>query len=489
MKILKYFLILSVIFSASCSDYLDINKDPNSSDAINPEYLFNYGVIAFSANRNGGDGSIPLGFGSQIWATGWSEGWGTGSEDTYEFSVYTLNNTWSAVYVNTGKNLNQAIQIAENSVPKQSNAKAQCMIMQAYNFYQGTTLFGDMPFTEALKLDISEPKFDTQKDVLEGIIKMLDDAIDEVDLNSSLKIDDYFYGGDMERWIKAAKSLKFRTLMLMVDADNTKEAAIKTMLIDGGMISSTEDEMIFPFIDKTGNKHPMRAIREKYYGPSGIEDMFPGKSLVDIMNLHSDPRRPVYFRFGYTNEEETTLETNYIGCEATVDRIKNEPGATSFFNGDVIWAGDKGDEIFTYSEQLLLEAEAQIRFNNDLSKGRELFEDALEASCTRWGITTDLTEFKKTYPEFTSTSVALKAIYEEFWVDQMVRPGEAWTNWRRSGTIGNEIPALSAPENAKEGGAGIENMFRRYTTPPDVSSANPNAPEDVQFYDRLWFDK
>lgn len=489
MNFLKYILITVLIISfVSCEEYLDINKDPNSTDQIDPEYLFNYATVAFAANRNGGDGSIPVGFGSQIWATGWSEGWGTGSEDTYDFGFYTLNNNWSGVYVNTGKNLVQAINIAEATVPKQSNAKAQCMIMLAYNYYHGTILFGDMPFSEAINLDISQPVYDPQQNVLEGILTMLEDALGEIDKTSSLKINDYFYQGDMDQWSQAAKSLKFKILMLMVDADNSKEAAIKTMLTAGGMISSADDAMLFPWIDKTGNKHPMRAIREKYYGPAGIEDMFPGKSLVDIMNASNDPRRPIFFRFGYTNDANDEFETNYIGCAAAVDRVKNQVGATSFFNGPVIWAGDKEDEIFTHSTQLLLEAEAEIRFNNDLTKGRLLFEQALDASCARWNVTEDLTTFKAGFPAFSTTEIALKVIYEEFWVDNIVTPLDAWTNWRRSGTIGNEIPALTAPDEALEGGPGLENMFRTFKTPADASAANENAPV-VEFFDRMWFDK
>lgn len=473
----------------SCEKYLDINEDPNSSSAIGPEYLFNYSGVALSANRNGGDNSIPLGFASQIWSTGWALGWGTGTEDTYEFGSTTLDNNWSTIYVNVGKNLNWAITIAEESVPAQVNAKAQCQILQALNLYQATVMFGDIPFSEAFSTEIAEPKFEPQKDVLDGIIALLDEAIGSIDLKNPVRIDDYYYNGDLSKWTKLAKSLKFKILMLMVDADPSKADQIKKMLTDGGMVSQSDEALIFEFIDKTGNKHPMRAIREKYYGPAGIEDMFPGKALVDIMNAHNDPRRPVFFKFGYTNKEKTTKETRYIGCESTVDRVKQLPGATSFFNGEVIWAGDKGDELFTLSEQLLLEAEAQVRFNNNLTKARELFESALEASCRRWNVSENLDDFKASFEAFSTNEIALTAIYSEFWVDQMTRPLDVWTTWRRSGTVGNEIPALTAPVNALGGDAAPENMFRSLETPPSVTSANRNAPDEVKFHTRMWFDK
>ena len=491
MKKTIYILTMILVCSlASCDDYLDINTSPNDSSTIEPEFLFNGAGAALSSNRNGGDGSISLGFGSQIWATGWSEGWGTGTEDTYDFSIYTLNNSWSAIYVNTAKNLVQAIQIAKTKTPAQPNVIGQCITLNMLNFYFGTTLFGDIPFSEANKTEISQPKFDKQEDVLNGIITQLNEAITMFDTSSGIVINDYYYNGDINKWKKLAKSIKFRTLMLMVDKDPSKATEIKQMLIEGGMIDSDSGNFGFPYIDKTGNNHPMAAIRNKYYGPNGIEDMFPGKSLVDIMNTSNDPRRGVFFRFGYTNDAEDEFETNYIGVAATEDAVTKKPGASSFFNGDVIWAGDKTDDMFTYDEQLLLEAEAQAPFNNDLIKSRTLLNDALSASCKKWGITgTAVTTLQATFPiSFTTKAQALKIIYEQFWVSQFDRPLEAWTTWRRSGNIGNETPSLTKPANAITGGAGGEDMFRRLITPPDVTAANAANAPNVKHYDRMWFD-
>ncbi|WP_139958426.1 SusD/RagB family nutrient-binding outer membrane lipoprotein [Flavicella sediminum] len=489
MKNIIYILTILLGTSVvSCDDYLDINTSPNDSSNIEPEYLFNGAGAALSANRNGGDGSIPFGFATQIWATGWSEGWGAGAEDTYDMSIYTLNNNWSGVYVNTAKNLVQAIKIAETKTPAQPNVIAQCMTLNMLNFYFGTTMFGDMPFSEANKTEISQPKFDSQEDVLNGIITQLDEAIAMFDNSSGIVINDYYYNGDVDKWISLAKSIKFRALMLMVDKDPSKSTEIQQMLTAGGMISSSAGTFGFPYIDKTGNNHPMAAIRNAYYGPSGIEDMFPGKSLVDIMNTYNDPRRSVFFRFGYTNSDEDEYETNYIGVVATENAVTKEAGASSFFNGDVIWAGDKTDDLFTYAEQLLLEAEAQARFNNNLIAARSLLNDALAASCEKWGIA-DASALQAEFPiAFATKAEALQIIYEQFWVAQFDRPLEAWTTWRRSGTIGNEIPALSKPANAITGGAGGEDMFRRLVIPPDVTAANGDNAPDVEHYDRMWFD-
>ena len=43
--------------------------------------------------------------------------------------------------------------------------------------YETTMIYGDVPFSEAWKKEIKYPKFDDQKDVLNGVIDMLDQAL------------------------------------------------------------------------------------------------------------------------------------------------------------------------------------------------------------------------------------------------------------------------------------------------------------------------
>ena len=74
---------------------------------------------------------------------------------------------------------------------------------------------------------IKYPKFDSQESVLNGVLSLLDEALQLIDLNDANAIDEYdiYYKGDMNKWMTLAKSLKFRTLMVMVDKDPSKAAA------------------------------------------------------------------------------------------------------------------------------------------------------------------------------------------------------------------------------------------------------------------------
>ena len=57
-----YILLLLVVCStlSSCSDWLDVNNNPNTAEKVEAGYLFNYAAVNWSGNRIGGDSYIPF---------------------------------------------------------------------------------------------------------------------------------------------------------------------------------------------------------------------------------------------------------------------------------------------------------------------------------------------------------------------------------------------------------------------------------------------
>ena len=247
-KILAYALsALTCGLFTSCSDWLDINHDPNTAEKVDPGYLFNYVAVNWAGTRTGGDFYIPLSMSSQCQVDGGLD-YGGWDESVYTISPYSTGNTWKHYYSVGGNNLMLAIKNAEEADPVNHNAIAQCKILLAEHMYEATMLWGDIPFTESWNGTIKYPKFDSQESVLNGVLSLLDEALQIMDLNDANAIDEYdiYYKGDMNKWMTLAKSLKFRTLMVMVDKDPSKATAIGTLLQAGGMVSSASDNLVFP---------------------------------------------------------------------------------------------------------------------------------------------------------------------------------------------------------------------------------------------------
>lgn len=466
---------------SSCKKYLDINKSPNVAEDLDPKLLFSNAATQYINLRAGGDLYIPMALGGQIIADGGDNptGWagGTGSEQTYIFSTFSYDNTWRALYISVGTNLKQAIRLSEEASPKNNNAAAQCKVLLAQDAYDIATIYGDAPFTEAWRSDISYPKFDPQKTIFEKAIALLDEALAQFDEASPLKISDYdlFYHGDIAKWKRAARSIRLRILMTMVDADPSKAAAIGQMMTQGGMISSSADNMFIKFQNTSGRKNPKFGLAEQFNG--GVNFFFASKYVTDFMRPLNDPRMERFF-------VKPATADNFYGIE---------PGATGDDTHDsrispLLFSADDPEVFFSYQEQLFFEAEIYARglgVTQDLGIANTRYKKAVEESCKFYGVSAATSQaFAAGLPDLSTVAQPVKLIHYQHWIDLIDRGVDAFTQWRRSGPEGDETPNLQLPIGAPAGP-----LFRRYEYPSgNELGANPNAPAKVRFNVKTWFD-
>lgn len=476
-KIIIYAFLLIVSFGVgSCKKYLDINKNPNAATEVTPGLLFNYAAASFAGNRTGGDFYIPLGLMGQTLASGGNYGWG--AENIYDVSIYTTGNTWKMYYATSGNNLKEAIAIAESSEPVNHAAAAQCKILLAEMAYEATMLWGDVPFTEAWQAaTIPYPKFDNQESVLNGVLALLDEAIGQIPEEDPQAITDadLFYKGDLGKWKRLAHAMKFRILMTMVDKDPSKASEIGALLSGGQLLSGAGDNFAFPFSTVAGRQNPKYRILESFAGGSNIF-FFANTLVTDPMKAQNDPRLPRYF-------DLPGEETTYNGVVT-----EQEANAATATISMYLYRPDAPELIFSYQEQLFLEAEAYARgigVGADINMADEKYKQALTAACLFYGVSEgDAAAFAATKTLIGNTD-AVREIHLQQWIDLMDRPFEAFNNWRRSGPEGNEVPVLSLPLGAPSGP-----LIRRWVYPnTEEISPNPNAPKNnPMYYEKLWFD-
>src|SRR5690554_4188965 len=331
--------VLLAVGGMSCKKYLDINTSPLTATKVDAGLSFGYAVTAWDVNKNGGDTWMPVGLFIQNIASGGDFGWG--KENVYDVSVYSIQNSWTLYYSSGGNNLELAIRNAEAADPVDNNTAAQCKIIKALMMYEATTLFGDVPFTEAWQPEeFPYPKFDAQKDVLEGVLALLDEAIAQMDPSNPLRIRDYdvFYKGDLAKWVKLANSIKFRTLMVMVDKDPSKAAAIGEMLNNpDAMFSSAADDLTYKYYDKSDNENPKYRLFKEYTGGKNVW-FFANNNVFKFMRPKNDPRIPQYFDFGI-GEDEDAEEQDVFTYEG-VDSNEDADGNTSLLSSSYLYRKD-----------------------------------------------------------------------------------------------------------------------------------------------------
>lgn len=468
---------------SSCSDWLDVNHNPNAAEKVEPGYLFNYVAVAWSGTRTSGDFYIPISQSLQIQADG-GDSYGGWAEGNYVISPYSVGNVWKGYYNSSANNLKLAIKMAKEASVVNNNAIAQCNVIFAENMYEATMMWGDVPFTEAWNENIRYPKFDSQEVVLNGIIDVFDNALSTMDpsLPSTITEYDVYYGGDMAKWQKLTRSLKFRTLMVMVDKDPSKAEMIGKMLTEGGMIDSAAGNMEFKYSTNSGNENPKYKILEKYFNGQN-QAFFAHNNVLKPMQDLNDPRIPVFFEPGHDGVFRG-LNTRQAAEE---DKDKN---LLSSVIGKSLYRKDIPDLLYSYQEQLFLEAEAYLRglgVAKDAVKANELYRKAVKEACLYYGVEASAAEkYANSLADLSTVDeqTALKNLHMQQWIDLMDRPFEAFVQWRRSGSEGNEYPALEVPATAI-----TKDLIRRWDYSPEEMTANPNSPKsNPNLWDKMWFD-
>ena len=471
-SLIRRTVISSMVLSlAGCFQDGSLNVDPNRSTTADASQLFSGAALKFSLLRVG-ELTWPVALSTQMWSSG--ARWGLAQA---QYDQTRVRSAWGSIYTDVLKNLLIATREAELVTPKPNNSIAQLKIYTAFVYSQTTYLWGDIPFTEAASGAVDNPKFDTQQVVLNGTIALLDAAIASIDANSKAvgAPNDLYYGGDMAKWRRFANSLKFRILMTMVDADPSKAAVIGPM--QGlPMISARAEEMKVQYASQAGRQNPRYSFTQIFRG--GVQQDWYASNVVFAQLLpFNDPRLPIFYQPGPAASPGQFVSLNTV-----------EPFTTSasLVNLGLLKA-DLPEMSFSLSEQQLLEAEAMARgfWTGGVSAADARYRTGVRESMSALGVTTpQIDAFIATLPALTASNYRVELNRQQY-LDLFMRPLEAWVQWRRSGTAGNEYPALTVPSGALVGG-----LVRRLLYRSEEITANPNTPNPIPLQDAAtWFDK
>src|SRR5688572_26439809 len=174
------------------------------------------------------------------------------------------------------------------------------LTMKSFIYGTITDLWGDAPYTEAVKGDegsaFVQPVFDTQDVIYAGIIEDLKTASalfatgDETGISATY---DIFYGGDMTKWQKFANSLLLRYYMRISDKNpSAAKSGIEEIYSSGIYISAASEDATMAYIGANASNA----------FPTGLTDdgtKFRNAracvTLLDNLVANNDPRLEVWF--------------------------------------------------------------------------------------------------------------------------------------------------------------------------------------------------
>ncbi|MGM9748980.1 MAG: SusD/RagB family nutrient-binding outer membrane lipoprotein [Candidatus Cryptobacteroides sp.] len=425
---------------------------------------------------------------------------------------FYINDNWSrSMFTNKfSKSMNAWSSLAselEDGSDEQILALAN--IVKTVSMLQCTDYYGPIPYSE-VGTSLT-PAYDSQESIYRQMLSELDSAIDIL-INfknafpgATIMADyDIVYGGDVEKWLKFANSLRLRIAMRTVYAAPSlaQTEAEKSLSSEAGLI---EDNSYNPIVSGVDH-HPIYEINVNF----NDADTQMGASMDCYLNGYNDPRMFLIAKaakdgklHGVRNGIHNTNWTPYKNTAANV----SAPNSTIY---KIQW--------MNAAEVYFLRAEAALRGWNAGGSAKEFYEAGVNASFSEWGASgadSYLKDNSSTPAAFvdvvgsasagapSSITIAfdeganfetnLERIITQKWIALYPNGCEAWAEYRRT-----RYPGLITPaNNDSEGVVDTDLQIRRVPFPISEYSTNAKGvaigvsvlggPDNAGT--KLWWDK
>ncbi|MFD2789392.1 hypothetical protein KCTC52924_02075 [Arenibacter antarcticus] len=376
------------------------------------------------------------------------------TEARYQLTAADVNNPWSSIYAEMLINSSIIVDKAQTEGAESPNFEGVGQVLLATTLGITSDLFGSIPYSEALQgtKNVLSPAYDSQESIYNTVFTLLDDAVANLS-NSTNAIPvegDVIYGGNLDKWKKAANSIKARH-QLQLSGVNGNAAYTAALAAVSGGFTSNADDMLVPFEDK--NRNPIYQFMEER------TDIRMGSTLINMLTATDDPRLPFY-----ANKD---TDGNYVGSNpGSQNDVASKPGSN-------VAAFDAPTKLMTYSELKFIEAESLLALG--LPGAQAAYEAAVAASVLR--ITGDANQVWLD-ANINGVPVSLENIITQKYIDGFAT-NQPYADWRRTG-----IPALNLAD-----GAVLQNIPTRFPYPQGELDYNSENVPAATISDKLWWDQ
>ncbi len=480
-KLIILFLIGGII--SSCSDYLDVNDDPNVPTEVTTELVL-----------PAAEASIAVQVGGMLFNTGgfYAQYWSQAPEanqynDLDKFNLKTdfLDNVYTELYAGALNDL-EYIRTTAMAQDDPGNYLA-ATVLRAYTLQLLVDLIDMTPYSEALNgTDILSPNFEEGKIVYDGIVEELDAALADVTNSSTVASTDMLFGGNIKEWIGFANAMKLKIFMRQSETSDNHSADIQALLAANSFM--TKDVQFASYSDEQNKRNSWYDTEVDRLG--GINHVGT-INIISYMLSNNDPRIGKI----WNKATGSDIYNGNVPAGKTVLGIKNED-----FSFPIMTATTP-TYLYSLAELYLFVAEAELRYNSDAAAAEVAYKAAIDASLALHGITTpgsDLYGAGKPY-EFDGTR---KQIAMQKWAClAMVNHIESWFETKRT-----EYPVISALSAAEvdaaptsytpgerifpyENNLGENVWLTRFFYPDVAITRNQNAPTQAKLTDKVWWDQ
>ncbi len=470
--IIKTILTGMLIFGVTaCSNsYFDVNTPSGTVDVS--ELSMNDLLAPVIHSTMEGQRSAELAFGNYV--QNFVGQGGTAAGET------TASGLWTQVYLYILPNLKVIKEKATEAGAVHFSAVAD--ILTAVNIGITTDTWNNIPYSEAtMGQDNLFPAFDTQESIYTEVFSLLDRAITDLqradDSGISLGREDLIYGGDIEKWLRAAYTIKARYQLHLVNKGIVSASEVLTT-IENGFTSNDDDFQMF-YDDKNINPWYSQEILARNTG-NFHNDI--ASQMISAMNgdyypfqsglLSIDPRLP-----RYAENDGTAVWKGYVsgGGGLSPDGVTN--GNTGFVEGGYYTSIDSPLVLITYAEAMFIKAEAAFLANGGTTTSvgantiaYTAYMDGITASMDKYSVSgTDY--MADTAVDVGELGLMLNHIMKEKYIHNFLNP-ETFVDFRRYDFSSDVFKGLTIREEVDTEADYVGEWFRRATYPASELNRN-----------------
>ncbi|MHA8054011.1 SusD/RagB family nutrient-binding outer membrane lipoprotein [Aquirufa sp. Wall-65K1] len=484
IKAVAFTLLTGVFFS--CEDLTKVNINPNG---VQPEVV-NPNLVMPTVLTEMSKAYVNLGYQdiAGVVQHTQKDAWSSGHND-YDWGG---NQSWSGYYdILRNNDLLYNRALALNWEFQQGVA----LVNKAFMFGLITDLWGDAPYTNALKgetggADNILPAYDSQEVIYTGILADLEKAntlLSKQKSEYSNIVDnvDVIYSGDPTKWRKLANSLALRYYMrISAKKPDVAKAGIEKIAKNPAnypviLTNSDDATMGFPGTSD-GTSWPANAVYD--VSGSNYRRIKMANTFVEYLQTVKDPRLGIwaakveiplvvdaslpaktdkiidgkrYLSPDVVGNSKVDTDQEYVGLPTSFSQLPSAynmnptPGQTSF-NPHVsflapMYKNASGPllraRLVSAAEVNFILAEAALK-GYSVGDAKTFYENGVKASLTTWGVGSTASAY------LANAGVAyagtVKQVIEQKWIASWTAATEAWFDFRRTG-----FPELKAGPVAK----------------------------------------
>lgn len=379
----------SLTLAAGCTDYLDVNTNPNVPTSVAAN-LYLPPMEHWMATSPQYDGLL-IGLYNQEW--GYTLGTTFGASYRYDFQrMGYLSGSdqgaqqWRDVYWNFGQNLTDMMTKAR--AEQRWDVLGVGYVLRAWGWQTLTDLHGEIPVTEAYDPGRFAFDYDKQSVVYDTVHKLLDSAIVYLNRNDGavdpayLAVGDNIYKGDRSKWLKFAYGLYALSMNHYSNKSTYKPDSVIALLSHS--FTSNSDDALLTY---TGKDPGLQDLN--FLGPSRDNITYFRQSqfalgLMDGTDFGVvDPRMTRILSMaadsGYYGVDINSAGFGGLPASKQPYNFWGYPGTTHGHPDKYLFSDFAKEPIMTYAELQFIKAEAALH-KGDQATAKAAFTEGVSKS-------------------------------------------------------------------------------------------------------------